>query len=168
MEKENQNAAANQGAAFFSLVNHPVKLKLYLLRNLPAAFFSGLKVVQANASFCIVSVPYKSFTKNPFRSTYFACLSMAAELSTGVLAMANVVGQRPSVSMLITGMEAKFFKKAKGVSFFRCDEGTKIGRAISTSRTAGSGQEIKVHTIGTNSEKEVVAEFWFTWSFKAK
>lgn len=168
MEKDLQHAATDQRAAFFSLVNHPLKLRLYLLRNLPSAFFAGLKVLRANDSSCAVSVPYKSFTKNPFRSTYFACLSMAAELSTGVLAMANVFGQKPSISMLITGMEAKFYKKAKGVTVFHCQDGEKIRECISISRTTHSSREIKVHTKGTNSNSEVVAEFWFTWSFRVK
>lgn len=168
MEKDVQHAAIDKRAAFFSLVNHPLKLRLYLLGNLPSAFFSGLKVLQANESSCTVSVPYKSFTKNPFRSTYFACLSMAAELSTGVLAMANVFGEKPAVSMLITGMEAKFHKKAKGITVFHCSDGERIRECISTSRATRSSQEIKVHSTGTNSDNEIVAEFWFTWSFKAK
>ncbi len=168
MEKQIFNTALHDTAAFFSMVNHPLKLKLYLLKNLPAAFFSGLKVVKANDQACIVSVPYKGFTKNPFRSTYFACLSMAAELSTGVLAMANIYGRRPSVSMLITAMEATFYKKATDTTFFTCKDGEKIRNAIASAVITGQGQEIKVCSVGRTADDETVAEFWFTWSFKAK
>jgi hypothetical protein len=168
MENKHQNAATHNTAAFFSFANHPLKLRLYLLKNLPAAFFSGVKVVTATEEACTVSVPYRRFTQNPFRSTYFACLSMAAELSTGLLAMANIYGRRPSVSMLITGMEARFHKKAKGPSFFTCTNGALIRDAIDTTVRSGEGLEIKVYSVGKNNVGEVVAEFWFSWSFKRK
>ena len=168
MEKLISRASAQDTAAFFSLVNHPLKLRLFLLTKLPAAFLSGLKVVSASPSACIVSVPYKRFTQNPFRSTYFACLGMAAELSTGVLAMANIYRRKPSISMLITGMEARFLKKATGITYFTCADGETIRNAITTAINTGQGQEIKAYSVGKNKEGEVAAEFWFAWSFKAK
>jgi hypothetical protein len=167
MEKNLVGTSASN-TAFFSLVNHPLKLKVYLLANLPSAFFSGLKVMQASAQSCTVSVPYKRFTKNPFRSTYFACLSMAAELSTGVLAMAGVYQRKPSVSMLITGMEAVFYKKATGLTFFTCGDGPIIHEAIVGTVGSGKPQVVKAHSVGRNSQNEVVAEFWFTWSFRCR
>ncbi|HEU4903279.1 MAG TPA: DUF4442 domain-containing protein [Flavisolibacter sp.] len=168
MENEPQNAAEHPTAAFFSFANHPLKLRLYLLKKLPSAFFSGVKVVTANEAACTVSVPYKRFTQNPFHSTYFACLGMAAELSTGLLAMAAIQGRRPSVSMLITGMEARFHKKATGLTFFTCSDGELISEAVSAALTTGKGQEIKVYSSGKNNAGEIVAEFWFTWSFKRR
>lgn len=163
-----QNATEPNTAAFFSLISHPLKFKIYLLKNLPAAFFSGVRLVEMNGTACTASVPYKHFTRNPFRSTYFACLSMAAELSTGVLALANIYGRRPAVSMLITGMEAKFHKKAKEITFFTCSDGDAISDAISNAIGMGRSQEVKAHSIGKNPAGEVIAEFWFNWSFRAK
>jgi hypothetical protein len=168
MEKEIKNAALHHAAAFFSLVNHPLKLRFYLLKNLPAAFFSRVKVVEANEDSCMTSVPYRWFTQNPFRSMYFACLSMAAELSTGVLAMANVYGRKPPVSMLITGMEGKFYKKAKGLVVFTCADGERIRNAIAASAATGVPQEVKAYTVGKADNGEMIAEFWFAWSFKSK
>lgn len=155
-------------AAFFSLINHPVKFRLYLLKNLPAAYFSGLKIVHANAGSCAVSIPFKWLTQNPFRSTYFASLSMAAELSTGVLAMAQLHGRKPAVSMLVTGIEGKFHRKATGLTIFQCDDGEKISSAVAAAISLKTPQEIKAHSIGRNKEGEAVAEFWITWSFKVK
>lgn len=168
MEKKPSISAAHPSTAFFSMVTHPFKLKLYLLKNLPSAYFSGLRVVHANAKECRVSIPYKWFTRNPFRSTYFACLSMAAELSTGVLAMASVYGRKPSVSMLVTGMESRFYKKATSFTYFVCEDGEMISNAVDLAISSGNGQETKVYTRGTNNEGDLVAEFWFTWSFKAR
>jgi hypothetical protein len=168
MEQPISNAVEHQTAAFFSLINHPVKFRLYLLKNLPAAFFSGLKIVQANSLLCAVSIPFKWLTQNPFRSTYFASLSMAAELSTGVLGMAHVHKRKPSVSMLVTAIEGKFHKKATGLTVFQCSDGNVIRNAIETAILLRTPQEIKAHSVGRNREGEVVAEFWITWSFKAK
>ena len=168
MEKTVPNAASENTAAFFSLINHPVKFRLYLLKNLPAGYFSGLKIIHADEATCRVTIPHKWFTKNPFRSTYFACLSMAAELSTGVLAMAHLYKRKPAVSMLVTGIEGKFYKKATGITQFHCQDGEAIRNAIETAISLNASQEIKAHSIGTNEAGEKVAEFWITWSFKTK
>src|SRR5687768_328057 len=99
---------------FLQLIGNRTKARLFLLQKLPAAFFSGVRIESISETHCSVSVPFRWFTQNPFRSTYFACLSMAAEMSTGALAMAAVYGRRPAVSLLITGMESRFLKKATG------------------------------------------------------
>lgn len=167
MEKTIQNAAVHR-AAFFALINHPLKFRLYLLKNLPAAYFSGLTIVQAHEASCTVAIPFKWFTQNPFRSTYFACLSMAAEMSTGVLAMAHVHKRKPAVSMLVTGIEGKFYRKATGLTLFRCNDGEAIQKAITLAGSSGKAQTAKTHSVGQNKAGEDVAEFWITWSFKVK
>ena len=63
---------------FLELVQHPLKFRLFLLANLPSAFFSGVRVQSISDTTAVVTVPYKWFSKNPFKSTYFACLAMAA------------------------------------------------------------------------------------------
>src|SRR5688500_980295 len=108
---------------FFTTIRNPLKFRLFMARQLPAALFSGVKLVRVDTDVCEVSVPYKWFTRNPFRSTYFACLSMAAEMSTGVLAMAQVVHRKPRVSLLVIAVEGKFYKKATGSTKFICREG---------------------------------------------
>ena len=155
-------------ASFLAIVSNPAKFNLFLLKKLPAAFFAGLKITAVNSTECTVSVPYKWFTQNPFRSTYFACLAMAAEMSTGVLAMGAVYGRKPPVSMLIVGMESKFYKKATGLCFFTCTDGAQVQAAIEESGTTGQGQTVRLHSIGVNKAGEMIAEFWFTWSFKSK
>jgi len=158
----------NGSAAFFRLLANPVKFRLFLLSKLPSAYFSGIRVLNANASGCSVSVPFKWFTRNPFRSTYFACLAMAAEMSTGVLAMAQVYGRKPSVSMLVTGLEARYYKKATGVTVFTCEDGDGIRNAVETTVATGEGQTIRARSTGRDVNGETVAEFFVTWSFKSK
>ena len=153
---------------FFLLANNPLKFKLFLLSKLPAAFLAGVKIEQCAEESCSVSVPYKWLTQNPFRSTYFACLSMAAEMSTGALAMANLYQRKPAVSMLITGMESKYYKKAIGKTVFVCKKGLDIKNTIDNAYTTAEAQTIQVKSEGYNEQNEIVAEFWFTWSFKVK
>jgi hypothetical protein len=162
------NAAKSSSAAFFVLVKNPLKFRLFLMKNLPAAYFSGLKIMSVTGESSVVSIPYKWFTRNPFRCTYFACLSMAVEMSTGILALENIYKRSPKISMLVTGIEGKFYKKATGRTRFICEEGIVIKRTIETSIASGDAQSIKVLSSGFNQQNELIAEFWITWSFKAK
>jgi hypothetical protein len=162
------SSATHSSPAFFKLINKPLKARMFLLSKLPAAYFSGLRVMLADENKCAVSVPFKWFTQNPFRSTYFACLGMAAEMSTGILSMANIYQRKPSVSMLITGMESRFHKKAVGKTIFTCNEGALIKEAIENAIASGSPETIRVYSSGHNQQNELIAEFWFTWSFKLK
>ena len=153
---------------FLKLANQPLKFRLFMFMKLPSAFFSGVRIREADAGHCVVSVPFKWFTQNPFRSTYFACLAMAAEMSTGILAMAHVYRRSPAVSMLVVGLESNFHKKATGKTLFSCEDGAAIKEAVESSTATGESRTVRARSIGRNEGGEVVAEFFITWSFKAK
>ncbi|MDB5201745.1 MAG: hypothetical protein JWQ27_1154 [Ferruginibacter sp.] len=153
---------------FLSLVMHPFKFRIFLLQKLPAAYFSGVRVQYADEEKCVVTIPYKWFSTNPFRSTYFACLSMAAEMSTGVLAMAHTYQQTPAVSMLVLKVEGNFHKKATGRTTFVCEDGKRIGQMIAEAMASGKPTSITARSVGRNAEEEMVADFAITWSFKSK
>ncbi|MBA2747057.1 MAG: thioesterase [Flavisolibacter sp.] len=153
---------------FHSLVRNPLKFRFFLLKNLPAAYFSGLKLNDAGENRCEVSIPYKWFTRNPFRSTYFACLSMAAEMTTGILAMGHTYGQVPKISMLVVAIEGNFHKRAVGITKFICEAGREIGDSIDLAKVTGVAQTVRAISSGYNDKGELVAEFWITWSFKQK
>jgi hypothetical protein len=154
--------------AFIKLIGHPVKFRMFLFLKIPAAFFSGVRVRYIDQEKCIVSIPFTWFNQNPFRSTYFACLSMAAEMSTGTLAMTWVHKRNPAVSMLVTKVDGDFTKKATGLVLFTCEQGLEFKEAIDRAIQTGTPQTIIAHSIGKNKNGEVVAEFKVTWSFKAK
>ncbi len=153
---------------FIKMIRHPVKFRMFLFWKLPAAFFSGVRIKEISEERSVVTVPFKWLTQNPFRSTYFASLAMAAEMSTGSLAMIHVYKHKPPVSMLITNMEAAFFKKATSKIFFTCDEGRSVYDTIEAAVASGDSKSIQVRSIGTDTEGRQVAEFLFTWSFKVK
>ena len=153
---------------FIKLILHPVKFRMFLFTKIPSAFFSGVAVKEIDNEKAIVTIPYKWFTQNPFKSTYFACLAMAAEMSTGVLAMMYTYKSNPPISMLVTGLEVSYFKKAIGVTTFTCIQGLAIYQTIEEAIKSGNGTSIKVTSIGKNDAEEIVAIFNITWSFKIK
>ena len=93
---------------------------------------------------------------------------MAAEMSTGIIALSNVYKRTPPISMLVTKMEATYFKKATGIIFFTCEQGKEIASVIDAAVETGEGKNIIAKSTGKNKHGETVAEFLFTWSFKTK
>lgn len=155
-------------AEFLRLIKHPFKFNLFMLSKLPSAFFCGVRVMDADESKCAVKVPYKWLSQNPFKSTYFACLSMAAEMSTGLLCMMHLHKRQPAVSMLVVKIEGNFFKKATGITVFTCEDGNAIKRTIEDAVISNEGKIITSKSYGRNCNGEIVAEFAVTWSFKVK
>lgn len=155
-------------ALFLKIVNHPLKNKIFLLQKLPSAFFCGVRIRSATSDMAVVTVPFTWFTTNPFRSTYFACLAMAAEMSTGILAMAHIYQKDPAISMLVVGLESTYHKKAIGLTTFTCADGNLFAEAIQLATTSGVPQSVTATSIGKNAENEKIATFKVTWSFRVR
>jgi hypothetical protein len=155
-------------SAFIKSLKHPLKFRMFLLSRLPNAYFAGVRIKDVDENSCVVTVPYKWFTKNPFRSTYFACLSMAAEMSTGALCLVHLHKRSPPVSMLVVKVESEYFKKATGKTTFVCEDGSSIKEAIEQAVKSGEAKTARARSVGRNSEGVIVAAFFVTWSFKAK
>jgi acyl-coenzyme A thioesterase PaaI-like protein len=144
------------------------RFRMMLLTQLPMGFLSGMRVTELTDTACSVTVPFKWLNKNPFRSTFWAVLGMAAEMSTGAMVLMFTHKLQPSIAMLITETTGQFIKKATGRTTFRCEAGEEVAAAV---RRAMSGTEpVKVvcPTRGIDEEGNVVAEFTFTWSLKAR
>ena len=153
---------------FLLLIKHPVKFRMFLFSKLPSAYFAGVRLKSFDEYKAEVTVPYKWFSQNPFKSTYFACLAMAAEMSTGLLAMLNTYNSKPPVSMLVTGLEANYFKKAVGITIFTCEDGEAITAVVEDAIKSSGAKSIRAKSTGRNEKGELVAEFFITWSFKVK
>ncbi len=144
------------------------RIHLFLLWRLPAAILAGVRLRSVDEAEAVTSIRLRWLNQNPFRSVYFACLSMAAELSTGVLAYREIERRGSGISMLLTAMEADFSKKATGRIFFRCSEGREIVAAISEAAAQPGGSVVTVTSIGTDAAGQQVAVFRFTWSFRKR
>ncbi len=153
---------------FIQQINKPYKFNLFLLKLLPSAYFAGLGVHAFDPLKATISVKQKWFNKNPFNSIYFAILSMAAEVSTGALCWGAIYKRNPAVSMLLVKAEASFYKKATGKILFTCEDGEAVNTAVEDAIAANAGTTVTCHSVGKNEAGETVAEFYFTWSFKAR
>jgi phage terminase large subunit-like protein len=145
---------------------NPFMCRFYFFKSLPGAWFFRLKVTEINSQRSSVSVPYTWATKNPFQSIYFAALTAAAELSTGIIAL--VVTSGHPVSMLVTGLEGKFVKKARGIILFTCDQVQEVSQAAEEAIRTGEGVTVSVRTTGKDEQGDTVAYFTFQWSLKRK
>ena len=135
---------------------------------LPLGLFAGLKLDHIDPYRCEVSLPFGWRTQNPFRSIYFAAQCMAAEMSTGALAMLAIESAPHSVSMLVTGMSAEFGKKATERSVFTCENGLDVFNAINHTIETGEGIRQKMITIGRMRNGTEISQFTFEWSFKKR
>jgi hypothetical protein len=70
--------------------------------------------------------------------------------------------------MLVVKNEGHYYKKAVGKILFTCNDGKAVSAAVENAIATGEGTTFNCHTTGTNEAGEVVAEFYFTWSFKAR
>ncbi len=153
---------------FQNLVNNSFLFRIYLLKSLPMAFIAGVRVKELSADKAITTIKFGWLTQNPFRSMYFACQAMAAEMSTGLLVMNAIYNSSPAVSMLIIQNNARFLKKAVGKITFTCADGNHIKEIITKVKQGGEGVTTDLIAVGKDESGDIVAEFTFTWSLKAK
>jgi hypothetical protein len=153
---------------FVQKISSPARFRFFLATKLPAAFFVGLRLQQIDEEKCIIGVKHSWFSKNPFKSMYFAAEAMAAEMSIGLLAFGYIYKQPSKVSMLVIKMEAEYYKKGTGKLAFSCNDGKAIENAIAETLRTGEGVTLICESMGKNEADQTVASFKFTWSFKAK
>ena len=142
--------------------------KAYAIRKLPLAFLTGFNIVKLDESKCVTRVKYSYLNKNPFKSTFWAVLGMAAELSTGAYALLATKGKEESIAVILVGAHAEFVKKAKGVTTFTCSNWLEFEKAVDHAIETGEPQRATARSTGSNDDGETIALFEFTWSFKIR
>ncbi|GAB4490583.1 MAG: hypothetical protein OHK0019_09660 [Saprospiraceae bacterium] len=152
---------------FFKIANSPWRMRFFLLWKLPAAWFMGISLRSCDSERAVVRLPYRWRSQNPFRSTYFAAQCAAGEFSTGILALAHLQG-KPPVSMLVTRVEAEFFKKASETLLFTCEDGRALEATIRETLETGEPQVFRATSLGKLPDGTEAARVWITWSFKRK
>lgn len=144
------------------------KFNIFTLIKLPSAWFSGVRVKSFDYEKAEVTVPFKWFSQNPFQSTYFACLAMAAEMSTGLPCMMAIHKAKPGISMLVVDIQGSFTKKATNVTTFTCSDVQKVFETVERAKQTGNGETVETIAIGTDKQGDEVARFKIVWSFKQK
>jgi len=139
-----------------------------MLIKLPAAWFSGVRVSKITEEFCEVRVKYRWISQNPFKSMYWAVQGMAAELSTAIFLIKKIKSNDTPISMLVLNNKANFKKKARGLITFRCNQGIKAFETIEEAIKTKKALKILMKSIGRDSTGDIVSEFDFEWTIKAK
>jgi hypothetical protein len=152
---------------FLRQVNTSWKMQFFMFLRLPAAWFMGLHVKRCDLVKCEVALPFRWRSQNPFKSTYFAAQCAAGEMSTGLLAMAHIE-EAGKVSMLVTHIEAEFFKKANQKLLFICTEGSEIQAVVQKAIQTGEGHVFRATSVGVLPDGQIASKVYVTWSFKAK
>lgn len=140
----------------------------FALFKVPMGWLSGMRLTELTTERAVSTQPFKWLNKNPFKSTYFAVQSMAAELSTAAIGLLAIEGNSPSIATIIIDMKAEFPKKATGRVTFTCEDGQKIFEAVERAKTTGEASTVTAKTVGTMADGTVVSRFEFTWSFKQR
>lgn len=149
-------------------VSNPFLFKLGLIKDLPLASFTGVKLKALTEEKCELAVKYKFLNKNPFKTTYWAVLGMSAEMASGLLLLMYTHKLQPSVSTFVIGCEAKFVKRALGKTTFVCKQGNEIAEKIVETAHSFEPKEIRCITNAYDENGDLVAEFIFTWGIKAR
>lgn len=152
---------------FLRRTNSSWQMRLFLFWKLPAAWFMGIGVRSCDGKKAVVSLPYGWRSQNPFRSTYFAAQCAAGELSTGLLCLTHLQEQ-PPVSMLVTHVEAEFFKKADATLLFTCTMGEEVEELIQRVVQSGEAETLTMTSSGALPDGQLAARIIITWSFKLK
>jgi Domain of unknown function (DUF4442) len=158
----------NRGDFYRTIFTNPLGIRALLWSKLPLAAFAGLRVARLDESGAEVTLPAGWKTQNPFGSTYFAAQAMAAEMSTGAPALWFIEQSGEKVSSLVTGISAKFTRRAVSEARFVFSDGAAMRSAIDDAVRTGEPVVFSARSVGTQRDGTQVAEFTVEWSFKRK
>lgn len=144
------------------------KINLFVAAKIPLAFIAGIRVFSISPRQTGVSLKHRWINQNPFKSVYWAVQGMASELATGILLMQQINASGKNISMLVTGQEGQFFKKAKGTIVFTCTDAIDIAQIIQRAVETGEGQVFELTSKGKDAQGDEVSSFTYKWSIKLK
>ena len=158
----------SRGDFYRTVFTNPLGIRALLWSKLPLAAFAGLRVARLDETGAEVTLPAGWKTQNPFGSTYFAAQAMAAELSTGAPALWFIEQSGEKVSSLVTGISAKFTRRAVSKARFVFSAGAAMRAAIGDAIRTGEPVVFSARSVGTQRDGTQIAEFAVEWSFKRK
>lgn len=130
---------------------------------LPMGFLSGMRIAQLDDELCEVHLSYSWLIKNPFRSTFWAVLGMAAEMSTGALLVSYTRNQLQRISFILIENEAKYYKKGRGKMRFICNYSAQVKEVVQQAISDDEKHEIQLPVRVMNATGELISEMSFTW-----
>jgi len=146
----------------------PFRLNLYLLKTIPIAWISGIRVKEISSSRTVLAVTHRWINQNPFRSIYFGVLVMAGELATGIPLYQLIAESRQNISMLVIEHRSWFYKKATGTIHFEFADYEIIREAIMRAVETGEAVTLPLRVKSLNQQGETTGEFLYIWSLKTR
>jgi len=142
--------------------------RLYLLARVPLAFAAGLRLERLDEEACETSLPGGWRTRNPFGSTYFAALAMAAEAASGAPAIALASGAPASVAVILREVHAVFTRRVVGRARFAFRDLAGLKAAVDRAAESDDSVPYAAEVLGRGPDGEPAAEFRVVWSFKRR
>lgn len=154
--------------SYRKLMTNKIAFKAGMYAKLPMAALADCKIIQLEEEICKVTVPYKFLNKNPFNTTYWAVLGMAAEMAGGALLLMYAHKTKPSISTFVTANTSKFIKTATGLTTFVCNDGALIRDKVKQALETKQADAFSTTTTAYDKDGNTIAEFTFEWSIKAR
>jgi len=89
-------------------------------------------------------------------------------MSTGATALYLIERTSARVSTLVTGLSARFTRKATQLATFTFADGAAMRAAIDRAVATGEGVVFPARSVGRQQDGTIVAEFEIEWSFKRR
>lgn len=125
---------------------------------------SGMYIRRLEESGCEVVLNDRWWIRNPFGSVFWAVMGMAAELSTGAWIYANA--SKSGIKFILVGMEGRFFKKARGKTYYFCDPGPANPDIFKAVLDTDDTKIVVLPVKAKNEAGEILAEFQFEWHLR--
>jgi hypothetical protein len=161
--------------SFFALVPSFVKnkaltcvVRAWSFWNVPLLYSMKPKVINLNDNECTVCIPLRRKTKNHVQSLYLGALAGGADAAAGLLGGFHIHKSKQSIRFLFKDMNAEFFKRAEGDTYFYCTDGQKIKALVEKSQQTQKNQKdtVTVHAKCPKISDDIVASFRMTISLK--
>lgn len=144
-------------------------IRTFSWMRIPLIFWTGATVVAIDDEHCVIRMPFRRRNRNHLNSLYFGVLMVGADLAGGLLALTKTRERGRAVRFAFKDARAEFLKRAEGDTFFRCDDGVVVDRALDETFATGERVNQTVRVVATTPDQsdEPVATFELTLSVKA-
>ncbi len=146
-----------------------IGIRLWALSKVRMLHWVRPTVEELTDSRAVVSIPLNCRTKNHFNSMYIGSLVCGADLASGLLALSIVKNKGSKASVIFKDIKGDFLKRPEAKTYFTCDSGDIILKAIEKVIATGERVNQTVKVVATCPDKsgnEPVAIFHMTLSLK--
>lgn len=152
-----------------SLLKANLFLRAYGLFKIPLLSFINPQCVELSPARSVIKIKLRRRTQNHLKVMYFGALSVGAELSIAITAVASIYESGQRIDFIFKDFKAQFLKRCDGDVLFICDEAAKVRALIERAKTSSERLEESFHaysTVPSKSETEKVATYELTLSVK--